>query len=550
MTVTDTLPGDVAPPAEPATTAPPAGAEAITATADHKRLGLLSLGGAALFLLVGGALGMVLRAELAAEGVDIVGGNYNRLFSLHATVSALLVLAPAWIGLATYVVPLQIGSGRLALPRLHAFATWLYLLGGGLLVAAYIIGPPLGLGIADATPTPAPEGGASHANALAVVSMALVAVAVVLAAVSLATTVLKLRTPGMTLRRVPMFSWATLVTSLVTILSTPVFLAGLVLVYIDQRLGASFFHPEHIAGQTIWQHTVWLFGRPEVYLLALPGLGAACDIVATHARRPLLSLNAARGALSLYAVLSLGAWAAGTKVADAIVLPTYSVLTALTAAPVGLLVLVWLGTLAKGKPHGHVSLLFVGGAVALAGAGALHVAIAGMAGVDGTAWTTGHLHTVYFGAPTLLLAGAVYHWAPKLFGRELSAGLGRLAFLGLFGGLFLLGLGSYLLGYDGAPSHVRDFRFSSSASTYGLLAAVGGGAAVLGALAMLADVVAAMAGRASAAGPDDPYEGLTLEWATASPPPPAGFDAVPEVRSAHPLLDLRRAGSSTEANGG
>jgi cytochrome c oxidase subunit 1 len=550
VTVTDTLPGDVAPPAEPVASVTAAGAEAITATADHKRLGLLTLGGAALFLLVGGAVGLILRAELAAEGVDIVGGNYNRLFSLHATVSALLVLAPAWVGLATYVVPLQIGSGRLALPRLHAFATWLYLLGGALLVAAYAIGPPLGLGIADAVPAAAPEGGANNANALAIVSMALVAAAMVLAAISLAVTILKLRTPGMTLRRVPMFSWATLVTSVVTMLSTPVFLGGLVLVYIDQRFGASYFHAEHVPGQAIWQHTVWLFGRPEVYLLALPGLGAACDIVATHARRPLLSLNAARGALSLYAVLSLGAWAAGTKVADALVLPTYSVLTTLTAAPVALLVLIWMGTLAKGKPRGHVSLLFVGGAVALAGTGALHAIVAGVVGVDGSAWTTGHLHTVAFGAPTLLLAGAVYHWAPKLFGRELSAGLGRLAFLGLFGGFFLLGLGSYLLGYDGAPSHVRDFPFSSSASTYGLLAALGGGAVVVGALAMLADVIAATAGRATAAGPDDPYEGLTLEWATSSPPPRAGFDAVPEVRSAHPLLDLRRAGQSAEANGG
>lgn len=546
MTVLDTRPGDVSP--APVVAAPPAGSEAITATADHKRLGLLFLGGSLLFLLVGGAVGLVLRAELAAEGVDFVGGNYNRLFSLHATVSALLFLAPAWIGLATYVVPLQIGSGRLALPRLHAFAAWLYVLGGGLLVTAYLLGPPLGLGIADATPTPAPSGGADQANALAVVSMALVGVALVLASVDLAVTILKHRTPGLTLRRLPMFSWATLATSLVTLLSTPVFVGGLVLVYIDQRLGAGFFAEDHVAGQAIWQHTVWLFGRPEIYLLALPGLGAACDIVATHARRPLLSLNLARAAISLFAVLSLGAWAAGTEVADALVLPTYSPLTTLVAAPVGLLVLVWLGTVAKGRVRGHVSLLFVGGAVALAGVGALHAAVAAAAGVDGTAWTTGHLHTVAFGAPTLLLAGAVYHWAPKLFGRELSAGAGRLAFLSLFGGFFLLGLGSYLLGYDGAPAHVKDFEFSSSASTYALLAAVGGAGAALGALILAGEVLRGVAGRAGTTGPDDPYEGLTLEWATASPPPPAGFDAVPEVRSAHPLLDLRS--SAAEVNGG
>lgn len=545
MTVTATLPDDVAPRA-PVASAP--GAEALTATADHKRLGLLLLGGSLLFLLVGGIVGLVLRAELAQEGVDLVGNNYGRLFSLHATVSALLFLGPAWIGLGTYVVPLQIGSGRLALPRLHAFATWLFLLGGAMLVAAYLIGPPLGLGIADATPSPAPKGGANNANALAIMSMAMVAAATVLAAIGLAVTILKLRTPGLTLRRLPMFSWATLVASVVTMLSTPVFLGGLVLVYLDQRLGGRFFHPENAGGQAVWQHTVWLFGRPEIYLSALPGLGAACDIVATHTRRPLASLDMARKAISLFALLSFGAWAAGTEVADALVLPTYSGLTGLIAVPVALLVLVWLATVAKSRPREHVSVLFVAGFVGLVGVAAVHALIAAAAGVDGSAWTTGHLHTVAFGAPTLLVAGAVYHWAPKLFGRELSPALGRIAFLGLFGGFFLLGLGSYLLGYDGAPAHVKDFEFSTSASTYALLAAVGGVVVVVGALAMGADVARAMAGRATASGPEDPYEGLTLEWATASPPPPQGFDTVPEVRSAHPLLDLRSA--SAEGDGG
>ena len=550
MTVTETRPDDVAP-APPAVSRVP-GTDALPASADHKRLGLLFLGGSLVFLLVGGAVGMALQAELADQGVQVVGGNYGRLFSLHATVSGLLFLGPAWIGLGTYLVPLQIGSGRLAMPRLHAFAAWLFLLGGALLVAAYVIGPPVGLGIADARPMAAPKGGSGNANALAIVSMAMVAAATVLAAVDLAVTVLKLRTPGLTLRRLPMFSWATLVSSFVTMLATPVFLGGLVLLYIDQRFGGDFFGPENAAGQAVWQHSVWLFGRPEVYLLLLPGLGAACDIVATHARRPLVSLDAARTAIALFALLTFGSWAAGTKVADAIVLPTYSPLTVLVAVPLGVLVLVWLGTAGKGRPSLHPSLLFVVGFVALTGVGAVHAAAAAAVGVDGSAWATGHLHTVAFGAPTLLLAGSIYHWAPKLFGRELSAGLGRLAFLGLFGGFFLLGLGDYLLGYDGVASHVKDPEFGSSSTTYGLLGAVGGGVAVLGALALVGDVVKALAGRGGASSPDDPYEGLTLEWATASPPPPQSFDSVPEVRSPHPLLDLRTAASSpsSEANGG
>lgn len=540
MTITDTRPDAPA----PVGTQRPAGTEGLASTADHKQLGLLFLGGALLFLAIGGIVGMVLRAELADEGVSIVGGSYNRLFSLHATVSALLFLPAAWIGLATYVVPLQIGSGRLALPRLHAFAAWLFLLGGAMLVAAYLLGPPNGLGLANSIPTAAPAGGASKANALAIVAMAMVAVSTILAAVDLAVTITKLRTPGMTLRRLPMFSWATLVSSLVTMLSTPVFVGGLVLLYLDQRFGGTFFAPGNVAGRTVWQHTLWLFGRPEVYLFALPGLGAACDIVATHCRRPLVSLAAARTAIAMFGVLSFGSWAAGTEVADAIVLPTYTPLTTLVLVPLAIVALVWLGTLARGRPRPHPSLMFVGGAVLLFAVGVLQALVAAASGVDGRAWTTGQLHTVAFGAPTLLLAGAVYHWAPKLFGRELSEGMGRLAFLGLFGGFFLLGLGSYLVGYDGGPAHVKDFDFSASATTYSLLAAVGGVVVILGALAMLGDVLLAAAGRSVASGPGDPYDGLTLEWATASPPPPAGFDSVPEVRSAHPLLDLR---SSAEA---
>jgi len=362
----------------------------------------------------------------------------------------------------------------------------------------------------------------------------------VLAALNLAVTILKLRAPGMTLARVPLFSWATLLTSLVTMLATPVFLAGLTLFYLDQRFGGTLFAGNE-GGQAIWQHTVWLFGRPEIYLLLLPGLGAACDIVATHARRPLLSHDAARAALTLFALLSLGAWAAGRGVADALVLPTYSVLTSLVAVPVGLVVLLCLGTAATGRPRLHPSLLFVTGFVLLTGFGALQAVIAGIVGVDGQAWTTGHLHTVAFGPPILLLAAGVYHWAPKLVGRELSAPLGRACFLALFGGFLLMGLGSYLLGYDGAPARLGDFPFTGNGSTFGGLAALGALLVVVGVLLLASEALRAGAALGLSRTADDPYEGQTLEWATSSPPPPHSFDTVPEVRSATPLLDLRRA---------
>jgi len=521
------------------------------ATADHKRLGLLYLAASVAFLVVGGVVGMILRAELLSEGTQVAGNNFGRLFSLHVTVASLLFLAPAWVGVASYVVPLQIGSGRLAFPRLHAFAFWLFVLGGGLLIASYVVGPPLGSGLVSGLPTPAPPGGADTATSLMIVSMFLVAVSALLAAIDLAVTVLKLRTPGLTLRRLPMFSWAMLMSSLITLLATPVFLAGLVLFYLDQRFGGALFAPANVGAESIWRHTLWLYGRPDVYLLVLPGLGAACDIVATHARRPLISLTAARGALAAFGILSLGSWASGSTVVKALVLPTFSPLTALVVLPVGALVLVWLATLAAGRRHLHTSLLFVAGFILLAAFGALNALIAAAAKVEGGAWATGHLHVVAFGAPTLLLFGAITHWAPKLFGRELSAGAARVGFLGVFGGFFLMGLGSYLLGYDGAPARVKDFAFSSDSSTFSTLSALGAGLLLVGLLVLIAEI-ARSARHHGRPAPADPYEGLTLEWATSSPPPPHSFDSVPEVRSATPVLDLRlaEAHAATASGGG
>lgn len=539
MTLTETRP-DEAPAPAAAAPAAPAG---WLSTADHKQLGLLYLAGALLFLVVGGVLGVALRAELSATGDQFLGDNLFRASSMHATVTPLLFLAPLWVGLATYLVPLQIGAARLALPRLHAFSLWLYLSGGVILVAAYIAGPQAGLGRFPAAPIPAPEGGADTEVVLWIAGMAVVAFAMFLAAVSLATTIATMRTKGMTFARLPLFSFATFAGSVVTVLATPVFLAGLGLLYLDQHFGGQFFGPDNPAGPVVWQHTLWLYGRPEVYLLLLPGLGAACDIVTTHARKPLLSHAGARTFLAVFAGLSLTAWAAGTKVADAVVLPTYTPLTALVGIPVGLLALLWLGSLAKGTPRFHVSLAFVAGFLGLVAFGAVNAVVAAFAEVDaGTAWTTAQVHMVAFGAPTLLAAAALYHWAPKLWGRDLAAGLGGLVFLLLFGGFFLNGLGTYLLGYDGAAAGVAEYTDGTQLN-YSRLASAGGVLVLLGVALLVLDIARAWAGRSKADAEARADDGLTLEWAAASPPPPANFESVPEVRSPYPLYDLRGGAS-------
>lgn len=517
-------------------------------TADHKRVGLLYLLFSLLFLLVGGGVGLALKAELVGDGIQIVGGDFSRLFNEHATVSVFLFLAPAWVGLASYLVPLQIGAARVAFPRALAFSLWLFVGGGGLLITSYLIGPPGGgrsgaLGLTTAVPMAARRGGGGTATDLWILSLMLLALAAVIAAATLAVTILRLRVPGLTLRRTPMFSTATLVTSLCIVLATPVFLAGLLLLLLDQHTGGRLFLPSTQGAATVWQHTLWLFGRPEVFLLSLPALGAACDIVATHARRGFLDDRPLQAAIGLFGILSFGAWWLPDGAGRALVLPNPPALNAALGGVIGIVVLVLLGTAAKGRVRPHVSLLFVAGWVLLLALAAANAAIAALVGVDGRAWTEGFLHTAVFGAPTLLVAGSVYHWAPKLFGRHLSQAAGGAVFLLLFGGFALLGLGDFLLGYNGAPARVADYPAGENWGTFASLGTIGGLLLAAGGIVLIADVLRALAGKAPAA-EEDPYEGLTLEWAAASPPPPHNFDAIPEVRSPYPVLDLR-AGAAT-----
>ena len=514
-------------------------------TSDHKRLGRMYLAASLLFLLIGTGVGLVMELQRAGRTTTIaLGSDYARLFSLHATVTTLLFLAPLWVGLATYLVPLQIGARRLAFPRLQALAFWSYVIGGVLLLVSYLIGRPDGAGITLSNPLPTAPGGANQATDLWIASLVVVTIAALFAAANIFVTVFKLRAEGMTLGRLPAFTWSALATSAATILAAPVFLAGLLLLFLDQHAGGKLFDPSQVNGNVVWQHMLWFYGRPDAYLLFLPSLGVISDVVATHARRPLFMAPVVKGAIFAFAVLSFGVLTADTNGLHAVLLPTPTVVSALVILPVGLCLLLWLGTIRPPELRLHVSLLYVAGFVALCLLGAANAIGAALQGLPGdSAWTTGQLHAVLFGAPILAAFAGIYHWAPKIWGRHLRPSLGALQWLLLFGGFLVSALGSWFLGYAGAPWHVDNLTGPGTKSSWlalSRLSGLGGVLIVLGLLVFVANLLVSVLGPGEAA-PDDPYEASTLEWATSSPPPEDNFAYVPEVRSDTPLTDLRAA---------
>lgn len=488
---------------------------------DHKRVGRLFVYVGLLFLAAGGLAGMLMRAELAEPGQGFLADEYTRSFSLHVTVLAALALPALWTGLATHLVPLQIGANRLAFPRLQACALWMHLLGGGLVLVSHLMDGFTLVGPSFAEPV-GMVGAASTADQLWITGGGVVALAALASAVNLLVTLVTLRSPAVRLGRLPLFSWAILATSAVSLVSIPVHLGGLVLLYVDRHFGGELF--QAIGGDDIWRHTMWLFGRPEILLLTVPGLGVAAAVAVAHGRRRLLGEPAVRGGLVAVSVLSVGIWAAGTSAAASLTAPTYSAITALTALIPFALVPAFAATVALGRPRLHPSLGFVLGAVALHGLALLNAAIAALVGVTGSAWSTGYQHAGFLLPPVLLAGAAIWHWAPKIWGRRLSPAAGWMAALGLMGGGVLQAGASFLAGYQGEASRSIDGGNVALSRLAGL-----GAALTILAFAILALEV----GRAALADPDrdladDAWgDGDGLEWTVASPPPRRNFESLP-----------------------
>jgi len=522
---------------------------------DHKFVGSMFVVVALLFLVAGVVLSLVMRAQLSSADADVVGARtYRQLFTMHGTFSVFLFLLPMWLGLGSAVVPLQIGASRLAFPRLHAMAFGLFVAGGAMVALAPAASDVFsGWTLSD--PVPEKLGLPGRGPDLLLLGLSLVCVAAVLVMVNLIVTILQLRAPGLTLRRLPMFTWSMLVSGAVLILALPVLIGAFGMLFVDRHYGASLFsgYSGGRGGNPLaWPRLFWFGAYPMLWALLIPALGAVSDIVATSAGRRLFSRERAMAALGAVGVLAFAGW--GSEVTTLRRARPMFVLGALAVlAPVALLILNWLVTLrVAGKESDDrdglrrrltaTPMLWALGFVVVL---ALGLAGSAISALDATRhahanyWQVAQQHGLFFGAATIGAVAALTFWGPKLWGHRLSDSLGKLEILAVVGGTLLTVLGMFVLGVQDLAVHTS--RYSSSDDFVPANLVVSAGAAIvgLGLLVLLVDLLVSVVGRRGIRAGADPWGGQTLEWATTSPPPLHNFDALPEIRSDAPLGDLR-----------
>jgi heme/copper-type cytochrome/quinol oxidase subunit 1 len=511
----------------------PAGLYAVVTTGDHKMLGRLYVVLSFLFFLLVAVLGVLNGLEkVDTQSLDVFGDttSYFQSFTLARLALVFLVVLPLFVGLATAVVPLQVGSPSIVFPRAATAAFWGWVVGSGVLLASFITDGGLGSLVEGSTD--------SDAVSLTLLGLGLVVVSLCLASVCIATTVIAARTPGMSLRRVPLFSWSMLVAATLWLVTLPVLLGDLVLIYVDYRHGQVQFG----LPAAINQQVAWVFWQPQVYAWVIPVLGIMAEIVPVSARVRQRQHDVLLGAIALFGLLAFGAADQTFDLQDNFLYPAvgFAVLLPLLMVLGG-----WGDTLRQGRPDmkSPVGALLLGTAgVLLLLAGAAGGALRVLDPLDllNTSATDGVFDLVLLAGVAGGAAGVVF-WASKLVGRAFPEGIARLAALPLLGGAALIGIPQVIAGFLDQPGGIVDGPVKDGVDLLNVISVVGAFVLALGAVALLAGLVRTLAPGPRHA-PSNPWGGHTLEWATLSPPPLGNFrEPLPEVRSERPLLDPREA---------
>ncbi|MGA6168254.1 cytochrome c oxidase subunit I [Amycolatopsis magusensis] len=512
-------------------------------TTDHKQIGILYLSTSFAFFLIGGLMALLMRGELAVPGLQFLSNEqYNQLFTMHGTVMMLLYATPNVFGFANFVLPLQIGSPDVAFPRLNAFSYWLYLFGALITVSGFLApGGAADFGWFAYTPLSTATYSPGVGGDLWVTGLIITGLGTILGAVNMITTVVCLRAPGMTMWRMPIFTWNILFTSILILAAFPVFTAALFGLLADRHLGAHVFDPA-TGGSILWQHLFWFFGHPEVYIVALPYFGIVTEIIPVFSRKPLFGYKLMVWATVAITALSFSVWAHHMFATGAVLLPFFSFLTFLIAVPTGIKFFNWIGTLWRGQLSFEAPMLWAAGFMVTFLFGGLTGILLGAPAIDfhvhDSYFVVAHFHYVLFGTIVFATFAGIYFWFPKMTGRMLDERLGKLhfwlTFLG-FHGTFLV---HHWLGSAGMPRRYADYLATDQFTTLHLISTVASFVLGLSVLPFLYNVMRSHR-YGEPAQVDDPWGfGNSLEWATTSPPPRHNFLDLPRIRSERPAFEL------------
>jgi cytochrome c oxidase subunit 1 len=515
----------------------------ITST-DHKTIGYMYLITSFIYFCVGGVMALIIRAQLFAPGLNIVDTKeqYNQLFTMHGTIMLLMFATPLFFGFANALMPLQIGSPDVAFPRLNAFSFWLFFFGSLIAVSGFLT--PQGaasFGWFAYAPLSSTTFSPGVGGNLWVFGLAMSGFGTILGGVNFITTIITMRAPGMTMFRMPIFTWNILVTSILVLMAFPVLAAALFGLGADRVFGAHIYDPAN-GGVILWQHLFWFFGHPEVYIIALPFFGIISEVLPVFSRKPIFGYKTLIYATIAIAALSVTVWAHHMYVTGSVLLPFFSLMTMLIAVPTGVKIFNWIGTMWRGSVTFETPMLWAIGFLITFTFGGLTGVILASPPLDfhvsDSYFVVAHFHYVVFGTVVFAMFSGFYFWWPKWTGKMLNEKLGKIHFWLLFIGFHTTFLIQHWIGVMGMPRRYATYLPEDGVTWMNQLSTVGAAILATSMLPFFYNVYIT-ARTAPKVTVNDPWGfSRSLEWATSCPPPRHNFTSIPRIRSESPAFDL------------